>query len=44
VLLLEMEKFNRLLVAIRSSLIQIEKAIFGFVLMSDVLDSMYLSL
>lgn len=39
-----MEKFNRLLSTIEKSLKELEKAIFGFVVMSEVLDSMYLSL
>lgn len=44
VLLLEMEKFNRLLKVMMSSLKDIEKAIYGFILMSEDLDGMYLSL
>jgi len=44
VLLLEMEKFNRLLKCMESSLKDIEKAIFGFIVMSETLDSMYISL
>lgn len=39
-----MEKFNRLLRVMESSLIDIEKAIGGFIVMSETLDSMYLSL
>jgi len=44
VLLLEMEKFNRLLNVMRTSLIDLEKAIGGFIVMSETLDSMYVSL
>ena len=44
VLMQEMEKFNRLLRVMRSSLIDLEKAIFGFILMSEVLDEMFLKL
>jgi dynein heavy chain len=39
-----MEKFNRLLKAMRASLIDLEKAIFGFILMSETLDDMFLRL
>ena len=39
-----MEKFNRLLKVMLSSLKDIEKAIYGFILMSEDLDGMYLSL
>lgn len=44
VLLLEMEKFNRLVKVMMNSLKDIEKAIYGFILMSEDLDGMYLSL
>jgi dynein heavy chain len=44
VLLLEMEKFNRLLGVMKRSLIDLDKAIHGFIVMSEVLDKMYLSL
>jgi len=44
VLLLEMEKFNRLLNVMKSSLIDLDKAIHGFIVMSETLDSMYVSL
>ena len=39
-----MEKFNRLLNVMRNSLSDLDKAIHGFIVMSEVLDSMYLSL
>jgi len=39
-----MTKFNRLLRAMRASLKDLEKAIFGFILMSETLDSMFLRL
>lgn len=42
VLLQEMEKFNRLLTKMRRSLIDIDLAIKGFIVMSDELDKMYL--
>ena len=42
VLLQEMAKFNRLLKIMKSSLEQIQLAIEGFIVMSEVLDSMYL--
>jgi dynein heavy chain, axonemal len=42
VLLQEIAKFNRLLVVIKKSLIDIELAIRGFIVMSDTLDKMYL--
>lgn len=42
VLLQELEKFNRLLVTMRASLIDIDLAIKGFIVMSGVLDSMFL--
>lgn len=44
VLVQEMEKFNRLLARMRSSLVDIEKAIHGYIVMSETLDAMYLSL
>mmetsp|Transcript_11720 Transcript_11720/g.17902 ORF Transcript_11720/g.17902 Transcript_11720/m.17902 type:complete len:621 (+) Transcript_11720:841-2703(+) len=44
VLLQEMEKFNRLLGVMKRSLIDIEQAIKGFIVMSATLDSMYLKL
>lgn len=44
VLVQEMTKFNRLLRAMRASLKDLEKAIFGFILMSETLDSMFLRL
>lgn len=39
-----MEKFNRLLSVMRSSLNDIEQAIGGFISMSDELDDMFLNL
>jgi dynein heavy chain len=36
-----MEKFNRLLVKMKRSLIDIDLAIKGFIVMSDELDKMY---
>lgn len=44
VLLQEMEKFNRLLKVMRKSLDDLVQAIGGFIVMSETLDSMYLSL
>lgn len=44
VLLLEMEKFNRLLTLMKKSLVELDKAIHGFIVMSETLDSMYVSL
>jgi len=44
VLIQEMEKFNRLLKAMGLSLSDLQKAIHGFIVMSDILDKMYLSL
>jgi dynein heavy chain len=41
VLLQEVSRFNRLLTVMRSSLIQIKKAIRGFIVMSEELDAMY---
>jgi len=42
VLLQELEKFNRLLQTMKTSLIDIDLAIKGFIVMSGVLDLMYL--
>ncbi len=44
VLVQEMEKFNRLLNVMRASLTDLVQAIGGFIVMSETLDSMYLSL
>lgn len=44
VLVQEMEKFNNLLVNMRRSLVEIDLAIKGFIVMSETLDSMYLSM
>lgn len=44
VLLQEMEKFNRLLGKMRSSLRDLKDAIHGFIVMDEVLDVMYLAL
>lgn len=44
VLLQEMEKFNNLLKVMRISLIEIDQAIKGFIVMSETLDSMYLKI
>jgi dynein heavy chain, axonemal len=44
VLVQEMEKFNRMLRVMRNSLSNLEKAIHGFITMSEELDNMYLSL
>jgi len=44
VLVQEMEKFNRMLNVMRNSLNDLEKAIHGFIVMSEVLDNMYLSI
>jgi len=44
VLLQEMDRFNKLLSKMRSTLINLSKAIQGFGLMSQELDSMYYSL
>jgi len=38
-----MEKFNRLLIVMKRSLIDIDLAINGFIVMSEVLDGMYLA-
>jgi len=43
VLVQEMEKFNNLLINMKKSLIEIDLAIKGFIVMSDTLDSMFLS-
>jgi len=43
VLLQEVSRFNRLLTIMRSTLILIKKAIKGFIVMSEELDSMYSS-
>ncbi len=40
----ELEKFNRLLTKMRRSLVDIDLAIQGFIVMSEELDSMYLKL
>ena len=39
-----MQRFNKLLEVMRKSLIQLKKAIKGFIPMSSELDSMYLSI
>ena len=44
VLVQEMEKFNRMLKVMRNSLNDLEKAIHGFIVMSDTLDKVYLAL
>jgi len=44
VLLQEIEKFNRLLKKMNRSLIDIDLAIKGFIVMSEELDSMYLKI
>jgi len=44
VLLQEMEKFNRLLGAMRGTLRDLKDAIHGFIVMTEMLDVMYLSL
>ena len=40
----EMEKFNGLLTTMRKSLIEIDLAIKGFIVMSEIIDNMYLSI
>ena len=44
VLVQEMEKFNNLLTNMKKSLVEIDLAIKGFIVMSETLDSMYLSI
>jgi dynein heavy chain len=44
VLIQEMEKFNRLIDVISKSLDTLKEAIYGFVVMSDVLDKMFVKL
>jgi dynein heavy chain len=44
VLLQEMEKFNKLLKVMKRSLIDIEQAIKGYIVMSETLDLMYLKI
>lgn len=44
VLLLEMEKYNRLIGVMKRSLSEIELAIGGYIVMSEELDSMYVAL
>jgi dynein heavy chain len=44
VLLLEMEKYNRLIDVMKKSLLEIERAIGGYIVMSETLDSMYVAL
>ena len=44
VLLQEMEKFNRMLRVMRRTLLDIDLAIKGFIVMSEELDSMYLKI
>lgn len=44
VLVQEMEKFNNLLGNMKKSLVEIDLAIKGFIVMSETLDSMYLSI
>jgi dynein heavy chain len=39
-----MEKFNNLLKVMRKSLVEIDLAIKGFIVMSETLDSMYLKI
>jgi dynein heavy chain len=39
-----MEKFNRLLKVMKRSLIDIEQAIKGYIVMSETLDAMYLKI
>lgn len=42
VLIQELEKFNRMLKVMRNTLADLEKAIHGYIVMSEVLDGMYL--
>jgi len=42
VLIQELEKFNLMLKVMRLSLADLEKAIHGFIVMSETLDGMYL--
>lgn len=42
VLIQEIEKFNKMLKVMRTSLLDIEKAIHGFIVMSEILDEMFL--
>ena len=44
VLLQEMEKFNNLLVVMKKSLIEIDLAIKGFIVMSETIDKMYVAI
>lgn len=44
VLVQEMEKFNNLLTNMKKSLVEIDLAIKGFIVMSETLDAMYLSI
>jgi dynein heavy chain, axonemal len=44
VLLQEMQRFNRLLTVMRNTIILLKKAIKGFIVMSEELDSMYISI
>lgn len=44
VLVQEMEKFNNMLTTMKKSLVEIDLAIKGFIVMSETLDSMYLSI
>ena len=44
VLVQEMEKFNNMLTVMRKSLVEIDLAIKGFIVMSETLDSMYLAI
>jgi dynein heavy chain len=44
VLIQEIEKFNNTLKVMQLSLVDIDKAIHGFIVMSDILDAMYLAL
>jgi dynein heavy chain len=39
-----MQRFNKLLSVMRSSISQLKKAIKGFIVMSEELDSMYISI